>query len=120
MKNWKAEELKMLTELHPSMSNVELAKHFNRTLHSIEMKACRMGLYKDEENNVAARVRQRRQQQSKLGTWQTLKRLDGTTLDCTVEIVNGVRITRAKTVLDPRYTPTGPYVGAITGEVRHA
>jgi len=116
--NWTKAEMAEFAKQFASKTNKELAEIFGRTVHAVEVKGSRMNLLKDEEHDSAACGRQQRERADKLGQWATMKRQDGTTLDCTVEIVNGVRITRAKTVLDTRYTPKGPYVGAITGEMR--
>ena len=117
MKHWTPKEEKELAEIYPTMSNAELAQHFGCTEGAVQVRGYRLGLHKDAAHNAVARARERRQ--TKAG-FEPMKRRDGSSLDCTVEIINGIRITRAKTILDPRYTPTGPYVGAITGQVRQA
>lgn len=48
-KNWTQEELRIFIKLYPFFKNEELALYFKRTVNSIQHKATRLGLKKDED-----------------------------------------------------------------------
>ena len=48
-KNWTQEELRILVKLYPFFKNEELADYFNRSVDSVQHKASRIGLRKDED-----------------------------------------------------------------------
>ena len=64
MPRWKPEELELLKELYPELSNLEIAQRLNRSVKSVVSKAHNMGLKKDSSRlremgrqNVSLRYR---------------------------------------------------------------
>lgn len=54
-KKWTTEEIDRLKDIYPYLSNSQISLILDRTIASIQHKACRLGLKKDREANKVVR-----------------------------------------------------------------